>query len=226
MTTNGLEKLRGAMSHQKLYSRVSVIAAASLVLALLTEPAAAHHVMGGRMPANFIEGLLSGLGHPVIGFDHFAAMVAIGCLAASQPRGAMLAVGYVVAMMIGAAAHVGELTVPAAEILVALSVIALGLFLLRTRPIKSDMAFALFAGAGLVNGYALGESIAGAEPTPLYAYFAGLAFIQSAVALGAMTLARRWPTRASFEPNGLRLMGAGIVGIGLAVLAQQLVPAV
>ena len=46
------------------------------------EPALAHHPMGGRMPATFTDGLLSGLGHPIIGLDHLAAVLAIGCLAA------------------------------------------------------------------------------------------------------------------------------------------------
>ena len=36
---------------------------------LLTNPALAHHVMGGRMPVTFTDGLLSGLGHPVIGIE-------------------------------------------------------------------------------------------------------------------------------------------------------------
>ena len=35
----------------------------------------------------FVEGLLSGLGHPVIGLDHLAAVIAVGCLAATQPKG-------------------------------------------------------------------------------------------------------------------------------------------
>jgi urease accessory protein len=212
------------MSSQ-LFFRLLKIAAAVPALAFLTGPSMAHHVMGGRMPATFAEGLLSGLGHPIIGIDHFAAVIAIGCIAATQKRGAMLAIGYVVAMILGVAAHVGELTVPMAEILVALSVIVLGFFLLRSRPLKSDIAFALFAAAGLVNGYALGESIAGAEQTPLYAYFVGLAVIQSAVALSAMAVARAW-MRASADPVALRLVGGGIAGVGIAVLAQQLVPGV
>ena len=70
---------------------------------LSAEPAFAHHVMGGRMPATFAEGLLSGLGHPVIGLDHFAAVVAVGCLAAAHRAGAALAIGFVVAMMAGVA---------------------------------------------------------------------------------------------------------------------------
>lgn len=56
------------------------------VLAWLAEPAFAHHLMGVRTPASFAEGILSGLGHPVIGLDHFAAVVAVGCLAAAHRR--------------------------------------------------------------------------------------------------------------------------------------------
>src|SRR6188768_418935 len=93
---------------------------------LISQPAAAHHVMGGKMPATFWQGALSGLGHPIIGLDHLAAVVAIGCLAAMHNAGALLVIGYVAAMMAGAAAHVQEASVPAAEFLVALSVIALG----------------------------------------------------------------------------------------------------
>jgi urease accessory protein len=193
------------------------------VLTLLAEPAAAHHVMGGRMPATFGEGFLSGLGHPILGLDHLAAIVAVGCIAASQPRGAMLVIGFVMAMMAGTAAHVGEATIPASEILVALSVIVLGSVMLL-RSLSSAMALALFALAGFFHGYALGESIAGAEPTPLYAYLGGLAIIQSAIALAAMAIVRGWSARPAFEPARLRLVGAGIVGIGLAVLAQQIVP--
>src|SRR6185437_11758768 len=62
-------------------------------------PAFAHHVMGGRMPATFGEGILSGLGHPVIGLDHLAAVIAVGCLAAAHRSASALAVAFVLAMM-------------------------------------------------------------------------------------------------------------------------------
>jgi urease accessory protein len=115
------------------------------------------------MPATFTQGLLSGLGHPVIGLDHFAAVVAIGCLAAAHRAGAAVAIGFAVAMMAGVALHLHGATVPGAEILVALSVIALGVMLLRYREMTATAALALFAVVGLLHGYALGESIYGAE---------------------------------------------------------------
>lgn len=190
-------------------------------LAIAIHPALAHHVMGGAMPATFADGLLSGLGHPIIGLDHLAAVIAVGCLAATQSRGAWLIAGYVIAMMIGAAAHIGEATVNGAEIFVAVSVIVLGAVLFRRKPPRLDIAIALFAFAGLVHGYALGESIAGAERAPLYAYFVGLAAIQAAIALAAMYGTRLLAARTAGQVAIVRVLGGVVAGIGLALLVQQ-----
>ncbi|HMF20639.1 MAG TPA: HupE/UreJ family protein [Pseudolabrys sp.] len=196
-------------------------------LALLTvsaAPAFAHHLMGGRTPATFGEGILSGLGHPIIGLDHFAAVVAVGCIAAAHRVGPALVVGFILAMMAGVALHLQGASVPAAEIMVAFTVIALGAVMLRGQNLAIGAGLTLFALVGLVHGYALGESIYGAEPTPLYAYLLGLAVVQSAIALAAMGIARSI-ARRSTDVSPVRLVGAGIAGIGLAVLMQQVIPA-
>jgi urease accessory protein len=52
----------------------------------------------------------------------------------------------------------------------------------------------------------------------------GLAVIQSAIALGAAKIARSLAERSP-DLSPLRLFGAGIAGIGLAVLMQQVSPA-
>ena len=198
---------------------------AGLTAIAAAEPAFAHHVMGGKMPVTFAQGLLSGLGHPVIGLDHFAAVVAVGCLAAAHGAGVRLAVGYVLAMMAGVAVHLMGASLPGAELWVAASVFGLGAVLLMRRELAAGAALALFAAVGLLHGYALGESIYGAEQTPLDAYLIGLAVIQGGIALSAMSLARLLMRRMA-DAAPLRLIGAGIAGIGLAVLVQQIVPAV
>jgi len=195
-----------------------------VVLVSSTPPAFAHHLMGGRAPASFGEGILSGLGHPIIGLDHFAAVVAVGCLAAAHRSAYSLVIVFVLAMMGGVALHLHGATVPGAEILVALSVIALGALMLGTRQIPVDVALLLFAIVGAVHGYALGESIYGAEPTPLYAYLLGLAVVQCAIALAAVAVARNLIKRKGADLSSLRLVGAGIAGIGVAVLMQQVIP--
>lgn len=196
-----------------------------IVLAFSSAPAFAHHLMGGRTPATFGEGILSGLGHPVIGLDHFAAVIAVGCLAAAHRAAYALVIVFVLAMMAGVALHLHGATVPAAEILVALSVIVLGALMLGDRQISVAAALMLFAIVGAVHGYALGESIYGAETTPLYAYLLGLAVVQIAIAATATTVARSLMQRPGADLSPLRLVGAGIAGIGLAVLMQQVIPA-
>jgi len=195
-----------------------------IVLAFSGAPALAHHLMGGHTPSTFGEGILSGLGHPVIGLDHLAAVVAVGCLAAMHRAAYALAVAFVLAMIAGVALHLHGATVPGAEILVAFSVIALGAQMLPRRQMPAAAALVLFAMVGIIHGYALGESIYGAEPTPLYAYLLGLAVIQSAIALAAAKIAGGLLRRSS-DLSPLRLVGAGIAGIGLAVLMQQVIPA-
>ncbi len=194
----------------------------ALAAVLAAEPAFAHHVMDGKLPGTFTQGLLSGLGHPVIGLDHLAAVVAVGCLAAAHPKGWGLVIGFVVAMMAGVAAHLQGATLPGAEIVVAGTVIALGVVLLTHRQLSAAVALVLFAAVGWIHGYALGESIFGAEQTPLWAYLLGLAVIQSAIALAAMRVAGLLMRGDGLR---LRLIGAGIAGIGIAILMQQFVPA-
>jgi urease accessory protein len=195
-----------------------------IMLCLAADPALAHHLMGGRMPATLAQGLLSGLGHPVIGLDHLATIVAVGCLAAGQRLGAGLVIGFVVAMAAGVAAHVQGVTLAGADMMTALGVIVLGAVLLRGGGFAFGPAAAIFAVAGLLNGYAFGESIFGAERAPLYAYLAGLAAIQAAVGIAAMMAARTLRDAGS-DPAPLRLVGGGIAGIGIALAAAQILPA-
>lgn len=201
---------------------LSVWLAVVALFGLAGGPAAAHHPMGGTLPATLAQGLLSGLGHPVIGLDHLAAIIAVGAIAAWYRTGPALALGFIVAMIAGVALHVRGTTVPASEVLVALSVIALGATLLARKALHPGAALGLFVVAGLLHGYALGESIVGAEATPLAAYLIGLAVIQAAIALGVMTLVRLMVAPLAW--GGLapvRLAGAGIAGVGVVALVLQ-----
>ena len=197
------------------------LAAALAGAMLLADPAFAHHMMGGRTPSTFAEGLLSGLGHPVIGIDHLAFLVAVGVAAGVAGLNLMMPAVFVAASAIGVALHVEAVTIPGAEILVAASVILAGALVARGAVASSALWLGLFVVAGLFHGYAYGESIFGAETTPLAAYLIGLVVIQSALAIGVAAVTRKH-TAAAIAP---RLAGAAIAGIGLAVLVQQFVPA-
>jgi len=186
-------------------------------------PALAHHPMGGATPATFVQGLLSGLGHPVIGLDHLAALVGIGLVSSRFARGLTLPAFWIVAMAAGVGLHLAGAGLPATEVLVALSVVAIGLAASVRTTLPYGAVALLFAVGGAMHGYALGEAVVGAEAAPIVAYLAGLAAIQVALATGIAFAARRLSS-GSFPAPALRLRVAGlaVAATGVAALALSL----
>ena len=189
---------------------------------LMTASASAHHVMGGKMPTTFAEGFLSGLGHPVIGPDHLAFLLAIGVAVGVGGLSLVLPLLFVVASAIGVTLHVNGVNLPGAEIVVAVSVLFAGFLIACGRALPVSLWAILFAAAGLFHGYAFGESIFGAERSPLHAYLLGLIIVQSVLTVGtALFVRRRAGGVSAIAP---RLAGAVIIGVGLATLIAQLIP--
>ena len=189
------------------------------LLALLPLPAAAHHPMDGAMPETLWQGFASGIGHPVIGLDHLAFLLAAGVLAAALPRGEALRAiaGFLMAGMAGLALHMAGIGLGLIEALIAASVLLVGLALLVAKRVSAPALLAGFALAGLFHGHAFAEAVIGAEATPILAYLAGLAVIQGALMLGAMALAQQ-ATRARWLRPAMGAV-ASFVGLGFLVMA-------
>ncbi len=177
--------------------------------------------MGGKIPSTFNEGILSGVGHPIIGPDHLAFLLAMGIAVGVAGLSFANPFLFLAAMACGVAAHVAGVTIPSAELIVAFSVLAAGILLVLERRIPAGWWMALFVVAGFFHGYAYGESIYGAEPTPLAAYLVGLVAVQTALVVG-VALA----TRAVWKLSGVapRLAGAAICGVGFTVLVAHIIP--
>jgi urease accessory protein len=61
-----------------LWSRIRCVTLVGAGLLATAGTASAHHLMGGKTPTTFADGILSGVGHPIIGPDHLAFLVALG----------------------------------------------------------------------------------------------------------------------------------------------------
>ena len=192
--------------------------AAMVGAALLSAgPAAAHHPMGGVTPATFLQGLLSGFGHPIIGLDHLAFLIAVGLAVGLGRLPLATPAAFVLASGAGVALHVAGIGLPAGEFLVAASVVALGVALAAGARLALPPALLLFALAGVLHGHAYGEAVFGAEATPIVAYLLGLFIVQGALASGvaiAAGRARRLGTRLA-----ARLAGGAVATVGLVFLA-------
>ena len=205
-----------------LLNRICCAAFAGMGVVLTAGTASAHHLMGGKIPSTFAEGILSGVGHPIIGPDHLAFLIALGIAVGVARLSFVNPFLFLVAMACGVAAHVAPITIPAAELIVALSVLVAGLLLVVDRRVPTGWWMGLFVIAGFFHGYAYGESIYGAESTPLAAYLVGLVAVQTVLTVGVAFLTRAIWTLSGIAP---RLAGAAICGVGFTLLVAQIIPA-
>ncbi len=199
-----------------------ILALASVALAASAGPAFAHHPMGGETPATLATGLLSGLGHPIIGVDHLAFVVAVGLAAAFSGNRLLSPLAFVAATLVGCLVTVSGTALPAVELTVAGSLVALGAIVLSGRSVGRPALIGFFALAGLFHGAAYAEAIVGAEATPLVAYLVGFAMIQYAIAAGAAHVALRVWHAAGPDAIRPRLAGAVVAGVGAAFLVENL----
>lgn len=193
------------------------------MFSLAAAPALAHHPLGGRLPSNVVEGLLSGVGHPVIGLDHLAFVIAAGLMAATRPKGVLVPIMFVLASLVGAAIHLMSFDLPAPEFVVSASVLAFGVILAMGNKLNLSTVAALAAAAGVFHGFAYGEGIFGAEPTPMVAYLTGFTAIQMMIALLFSAIGTGVIKRSTTLPSlnlNLRFAGFTLAGLGIAFLSS------
>ncbi len=193
--------------------------AGSLPLALIALPALAHHPLDGAPMTTFAHGLLSGFGHPILGFDHLFFIVLVGIAALYTGR-AVLAPGFFVAgMLAGVGLIMSGINLPLVEPMIAVSLLLLGGIVMAGRSLSLALAALLFAGLGLFHGWAFGQSLTGQEGGVSAAvaagYLIGLAVTQWAIAVGAgFVLSRIWNATAA-DALPARLAGGAVAGVGL-----------
>jgi urease accessory protein len=179
-------------------------------LVLLASPAFAH--AGAHEGTGFVAGLL----HPVSGLDHLLAMIAVGLWAAQIGGRALrlLPVAFPVAMVLGALAAGWGVGVPAVEIGIAVSVLALGgVILLAAKPhVVGGMA--LVAAFAVLHGHAHGAEVPAAADPLAY----GLGFVLTTAALHLLGVALGLVLASPRAIAAVRMVGAAIALAGIGLL--------
>ena len=204
---------------------LAIVTAIAFLEIFITTPAFAHHPLDGRLPANLFEGILSGFGHPILGFDHLAFVVASGLIAVGIKGGIIIPIAFVLATGIGAGIHLQAIDLPIPEIVIAASVVLFGVLLILGNKQKNIDYSLIIAGlaaiAGIFHGHAYGEGIFGAETTPLVAYLIGFTVIQLAISLGVYLIASKMIQFVSVNYI-TRIAGSMIVAIGCVFLSSAI----
>ena len=187
-------------------------------LALLAAFALAAPLAQAHEGAGLAGGFTSGFAHPLLGWDHVIAMLAVGLWGAflGAPALWLLPVVFPLVMAAGGALGVLGVPLPAVEIGIAVSAIALGGVVagaLRPPLWVAALLVALFA---IFHGHAHGTELPQAA-SPL-AYSLGFVVATgllhlTGIALGLLT---RWPAGRV----AVRGMGAGIALLGVLFLTR------
>jgi urease accessory protein len=187
-----------------------------LVLALLCAagPAGAHTADG--VAGGFISGFL----HPVAGWDHVIAMVAVGLWGAFLGRPAvwLLPVVFPMVMAIGGALGVVGLPLPGVEIGIALSAVVLGAMVaLAARP-PLAVAAVIVGVFAIFHGHAHGTELPqSASPIAYSLGFVIATGLLHAFGIG-LSLLTRWP----HGQQVVRAGGGAIAALGLWFLVRAL----
>ena len=187
-------------------TRRTAIVAAAFSIALAAAPALAHEQAG------VATGLASGFAHPISGWDHVLAMVAVGLWGAQLGRPALwlLPVAFPMMMACGGLVALLGLPLPGVEIGIALSAIALGALVAAEAKPPLAAALGIVALFALFHGHAHGAELAPGANAIAYS----LGFVVATGLLHAVGIligaAHRWRAgRAAVRVAGVLVAAGG-----------------
>jgi urease accessory protein len=184
------------------------------VFSILTAPAALAHSQAG-----VAGGFTSGFAHPIFGFDHLVAMVAVGLWGAQLGRPAIwiLPIAFPAVMAVGGLIGVAGYPLPLVEIGIAASSLVLGLavaFAANVPLVVAGLVVAIFA---IFHGHAHGVELPDAA-NPL-AYGVGFVLATGLLHLCGIVIGLlvAWPIGA----HAVRVCGGLIAAVGIYYLAAS-----
>ncbi|MCB1486758.1 MAG: HupE/UreJ family protein [Bauldia sp.] len=181
-----------------------------LILLAATAPAMAHE--GAGVAGGFVSGFL----HPISGWDHVAAMVAVGLWGAflGAPAIWLLPIVFPLVMAIGGGLGVAGVPIPGVEVGIAASAVVLGIMVaLGARP-PIWVAAVVVGAFAIFHGHAHGTELPAAADAVAYA--AGFVIGTGLLHLTGITLglATKWEA----GKVAVRALGGAIAVAGLAFL--------
>lgn len=181
-------------------------------LAAFSNPASAHE--GTGLAGGFISGLL----HPLLGWDHLLAMVSVGLWGAILGRPLLIALPMIfpLMMVVGAVMGMVNIPVPPVEVGIALSVLILGGVIAAGYKAPIWLACVVVGIFALFHGYAHGQELPSAAD-PL-SYSTGFVLSTGALHLGGILIGLI--NHSDKGRMAIKGLGALIAASGLYFIAQ------
>jgi urease accessory protein len=167
----------------------------ALLFSLFASQAFAH-------PGHGLGSAVAGFMHPLTGWDHLLMMLAVGFWAAKLGGKArwQLLLTFVGMMVIGALLGVAGITFPGVETAIAASVMAMGVLLIITLPMKLSMQLGITALFAVLHGMAHGLEL---QTQSQLVAFAGMCVATALLHGAGMLLGSQQLNMRKYLQNGL-----------------------
>ncbi|MEM0978569.1 MAG: HupE/UreJ family protein [Pseudomonadota bacterium] len=159
------------------------------------------------------SGLVSGLLHPILGFDHLMAMVGVGLLSVQIGHKHIwtLPACFVLFLMIGGILGLLEIPLPQVEGLIAASVFVIGLAIASSGTVGATLAYPIVAVFAIFHGHAHGMEVPTLDnPTGYVIGFMVASAVLHIAGVGIGYIVKSASNRTS--------LGSGMAGIGLYMI--------
>ncbi|KDS77003.1 HupE/UreJ family protein [Bordetella bronchiseptica] len=149
----------------KAMSKRAMLGSGAAALMLFSGAALAHpgH-LGHELPGSMFA---AGFWHPLTGFDHLLAMLAVGMWSAlthhTARQAVWLPVMFLALLFAGAMMGMAGVRLPAVEPVIMVSLLVLGLLVASRKAVQGWAGFALVGGFALFHGLAHGMELPGSE---------------------------------------------------------------
>lgn len=163
-------------------------------------------------PGHDTSGIVSGMLHPLLGWDHLLAMVAVGMLAVmgrNKPAW-QLPLAFVSFMLIGALFGISGVAIPAVESGILLSLVVLGGLLAFGRSCSLVLLTLCCALFGTLHGNAHGIELPANQGA--ISYITGFMLATIVLHAAGYLVASKWQTLV------VRVSGVAIAGIGVVAM--------
>ena len=135
------------------------------IVILYPSLAFAHHPLAGQKMETFFQGFLSGIGHPILGFDHLFFIIGIGIICLLAKKMVLGPLNFIIGMILGLFLIITGYNLFIVEFVIAASLFLIGLFIVSGKTVNFKFISASLVIVGLFHGWAFGETIIGQENT-------------------------------------------------------------
>ena len=185
----------------------------------------AHHPLAGQKMETFFQGFLSGIGHPILGFDHLFFIIGVGIICLLSKKIFIGPLTFIIGMILGLFSIILGYNLFLVEFVIAASLFLIDIFIISGKKINFNIISASLIVIGLFHGWAFGETIIGQENTGqsvISGYLLGLSLIIWAISITSSLIYKNIYKVFDLNDVKLKISGGIIAGMGMFILLENI----